>query len=172
MAQIHLRHLNPLPANLGELLAGFEAVLVPELNNGQLATLLRDRLLIEVAQLNQVSGQPFPVAAVKAAIAEHAPPAPRGGPWPRGRTMAELTFKDFASDQEVRWCPGCGDYSILKAVQRALATCGADPAKTVFISGIGCAARLPYYIESYGFHTIHGRAPAIATGAEAGQSGA
>ena len=78
--------------------------------------------------------------------------------------MAELSFKDFASDQEVRWCPGCGDYSILKAVQRALATCGAEPAKTVFISGIGCAARLPYYIESYGFHTIHGRAPAIATG--------
>ena len=74
VAQIHLRHLNPLPANLGELLAGFEAVLVPELNNGQLATLLRDRLLVEVAQLNQVSGQPFPVAAVKAAIAEHAPP--------------------------------------------------------------------------------------------------
>ena len=74
VAQIHLRHLNPLPANLGELLAGFEAVLVPELNNGQLATLLRDRLLIEVAQLNQVSGQPFPVTAVKAAIAEHAPP--------------------------------------------------------------------------------------------------
>ena len=80
--------------------------------------------------------------------------------------MAELSFKDFASDQEVRWCPGCGDYSILKAVQRALASCGADPANTVFISGIGCAARLPYYIESYGFHTIHGRAPAIATGAK------
>ncbi len=78
--------------------------------------------------------------------------------------MAELSFKDFASDQEVRWCPGCGDYSILKAVQRALASCGADPANTVFVSGIGCAARLPYYIESYGFHTIHGRAPAIATG--------
>ena len=78
--------------------------------------------------------------------------------------MAELSFKDFASDQEVRWCPGCGDYSILKAVQRALASCGAEPANTVFISGIGCAARLPYYIQSYGFHTIHGRAPAIATG--------
>ncbi len=73
VAQIHLRHLHPLPPNLGELLAGFEAVLVPELNNGQLATLLRDRLLIEVVQLNQVSGQPFPVAAVQAAIAEHAP---------------------------------------------------------------------------------------------------
>ena len=73
VAQIHLRYLNPLPSNLGELLAGFETVLVPELNNGQLATLMRDRLLVDVVQLNQVSGQPFPVAAVKAAIAEHAP---------------------------------------------------------------------------------------------------
>ena len=78
--------------------------------------------------------------------------------------MPELTFKDYASDQEVRWCPGCGDYSILKAVQRSLAEAGAKPDKTVFVSGIGCAARLPYYIESYGFHTIHGRAPSIATG--------
>ena len=78
--------------------------------------------------------------------------------------MAELSFKDYASDQEVRWCPGCGDYSILKAVQRTLANIGAKPENTVFVSGIGCAARLPYYIESYGFHTIHGRAPAIATG--------
>ena len=78
--------------------------------------------------------------------------------------MAELSFKDYASDQEVRWCPGCGDYSILKAVQRTLANLGAKPERTVFVSGIGCAARLPYYIESYGFHTIHGRAPAIATG--------
>ena len=75
-----------------------------------------------------------------------------------------LTFKDFATDQEVRWCPGCGDYSILKAVQRALAEDGADPANTVFVSGIGCSSRLPYYVETYGFHTIHGRAPAIATG--------
>ncbi len=78
--------------------------------------------------------------------------------------MAELSFKDFATDQEVRWCPGCGDYSILKAVQRTLAKVGAKPENTVFVSGIGCASRLPYYIESYGFHTIHGRAPAIATG--------
>lgn len=78
--------------------------------------------------------------------------------------MPNLHFKDFATDQEVRWCPGCGDYSILKAVQRALADADAKPENTVFVSGIGCAARLPYYIESYGFHTIHGRAPAIATG--------
>ncbi|NIP13569.1 MAG: 2-oxoacid:ferredoxin oxidoreductase subunit beta [Pseudomonadales bacterium] len=78
--------------------------------------------------------------------------------------MAELTFKDYATDQEVRWCPGCGDYSILKAVQRALADAGAAKEQTVFVSGIGCSSRLPYYVDTYGFHTIHGRAPAVATG--------
>jgi 2-oxoglutarate ferredoxin oxidoreductase subunit beta len=77
---------------------------------------------------------------------------------------AQLTAKDFTSEQEVRWCPGCGDYAILKAVTRALADSGAEPKNTVFVSGIGCASRFPYYVESYGFHTIHGRAPAIATG--------
>ncbi len=76
----------------------------------------------------------------------------------------KLGPKDYASDQEVRWCPGCGDYAIIKAVQRTLADLEADPAKTVFVSGIGCAARFPYYMETYGFHTIHGRAPAFATG--------
>ena len=75
-----------------------------------------------------------------------------------------LTAKDFASSQEVRWCPGCGDYAILKAVTTALADVGAKPESTVFVSGIGCASRFPYYLETYGFHTIHGRAPAIATG--------
>lgn len=78
--------------------------------------------------------------------------------------VLEFAPKDYASDQEVRWCPGCGDYSILKAVHRALADAQADPAQTVFVSGIGCSSRLPYYVETYGFHTIHGRAPAIATG--------
>ena len=72
--------------------------------------------------------------------------------------------KDYASNQEVRWCPGCGDYAILKAVMRTLAERGADPAKTVFVSGIGCAARFPYYVSTYGFHGIHGRAAPIATG--------
>jgi len=71
---------------------------------------------------------------------------------------------DFSSDQEVRWCPGCGDYAILKAVQRTLAEIGARPETTAFISGIGCSSRFPYYMATYGFHTIHGRAPAIATG--------
>lgn len=74
------------------------------------------------------------------------------------------TIKDWETDQEVRWCPGCGDYAILKAVQRTLPELGVVPENTVFISGIGCSSRFPYYIESYGFHTIHGRAPAVATG--------
>src|SRR5688500_4842558 len=78
--------------------------------------------------------------------------------------MVKLTAKDFATDQEVRWCPGCGDYAVLKAVQRTMPELGVDPAKTVFISGIGCSSRFPYYMETYGFHTIHGRAPALATG--------
>lgn len=77
---------------------------------------------------------------------------------------APLTAKDFATDQEVRWCPGCGDYAILKAVQKTLADIGAVPDETVFVSGIGCSSRFPFYVNSYGFHTIHGRAPAFATG--------
>ncbi len=76
----------------------------------------------------------------------------------------KLTRKDFASDQEVRWCPGCGDYAILAAVQRTLPKVGASLEKTVVISGIGCSSRFPYYMSTYGFHTIHGRAPAFATG--------
>ena len=79
-------------------------------------------------------------------------------------TDAELQPKDYASDQEVRWCPGCGDYAILKAVHKAMAEVGARRERTVVVSGIGCAARFPYYMSTYGFHTIHGRAPAIATG--------
>ncbi len=76
----------------------------------------------------------------------------------------KLTIKDFTSDQEVRWCPGCGDYAILKCMQRTLPDMGATPENTVFISGIGCSSRFPYYMSTYGFHTIHGRAPAVATG--------
>ena len=81
-----------------------------------------------------------------------------------GTAAGQLTAKDFTTDQEVRWCPGCGDYAILKSVQRTLPELGARRENTVFVSGIGCAARFPYYMSTYGFHTIHGRAPAIATG--------
>ena len=79
-------------------------------------------------------------------------------------SKAELTTQDFTSDQEIRWCPGCGDYAIVKGVRKALAEIGTPPEKVVFVSGIGCAARFPYYMETYGFHTIHGRAPSFATG--------
>ncbi len=77
------------------------------------------------------------------------------------------TRKDFTSDQEVRWCPGCGDYSILAQVQRVLPSFGIPKEKYVFVSGIGCSSRFPYYMDTYGIHSIHGRAPAIATGIKA-----
>jgi 2-oxoglutarate ferredoxin oxidoreductase subunit beta len=76
----------------------------------------------------------------------------------------ELTKKDFTSDQEPRWCPGCGDYAILAAVQSFMPELGVLPENTVFVSGIGCSGRFTYYMDTYGFHGIHGRAPAIATG--------
>jgi 2-oxoglutarate ferredoxin oxidoreductase subunit beta len=78
--------------------------------------------------------------------------------------MPKLTKKDFSSDREVRWCPGCGDYAILATIQGLLAEVGARPERTVFVSGIGCSSRFPYYMNTYGMHTIHGRAPTIATG--------
>jgi 2-oxoglutarate ferredoxin oxidoreductase subunit beta len=78
--------------------------------------------------------------------------------------LVQLTGKDFKSDQEVRWCPGCGDYAILAAVQSFMPELAIPRERIVFISGIGCAARFPYYMQTYGMHSIHGRAPAIATG--------
>ncbi|HZD01212.1 MAG TPA: 2-oxoacid:ferredoxin oxidoreductase subunit beta [Actinomycetes bacterium] len=81
-----------------------------------------------------------------------------------GTATARLTAKDFKSDQEVRWCPGCGDYAILSAVQGFMPTLGIPRERIVFISGIGCSSRFPYYMNTYGMHSIHGRAPAIATG--------
>ncbi|MFH1527010.1 MAG: 2-oxoacid:ferredoxin oxidoreductase subunit beta [Bacteroidota bacterium] len=76
----------------------------------------------------------------------------------------KLTAKDFSSDQDVRWCPGCGDYSILAQVQRTFPDIGVKKENIVWVSGIGCSSRFPYYMNTYGFHSIHGRAPAIATG--------
>ena len=83
------------------------------------------------------------------------------------RKMQDRPHKpaDFASLQEVRWCPGCGDYAILKAVRKTMAEVGADPDNTLIISGIGCSSRFPYYMATYGMHSIHGRAPTIASGA-------
>jgi 2-oxoglutarate ferredoxin oxidoreductase subunit beta len=79
-------------------------------------------------------------------------------------TDTATTAKDWASDQEVRWCPGCGDYSVLTAVKMLMPELGVRPESTVFVSGIGCSSRFPYYMNTYGMHSIHGRAPAIATG--------
>jgi 2-oxoglutarate ferredoxin oxidoreductase subunit beta len=79
-------------------------------------------------------------------------------------TNGKLTAKDYKTDQEVRWCPGCGDYAILAALQSFMPELDVPKENIVFISGIGCAARFPYYMETYGMHSIHGRAPAIATG--------
>jgi 2-oxoglutarate/2-oxoacid ferredoxin oxidoreductase subunit beta len=78
--------------------------------------------------------------------------------------LVQLKAKDFKSDQEVRWCPGCGDYAILAAMQSFMPELGVPRERIVFVSGIGCAARFPYYMQTYGMHSIHGRAPAIATG--------
>ncbi len=89
------------------------------------------------------------------------PPRPSGD---GGDMAVGLSRKDFASDQDVRWCPGCGDYAILAAVQRLMPELGVKRENTVFISGIGCSSRFPYYMNTYGMHSIHGRAPAIATG--------
>src|SRR6478672_11500119 len=78
--------------------------------------------------------------------------------------LSVLKASDYASDQEVRWCPGCGDYAILMQTKKVFAKLGIDRSKTVFISGIGCSSRFPYYMNTYGFHSIHGRAPTFATG--------
>jgi 2-oxoglutarate ferredoxin oxidoreductase subunit beta len=80
------------------------------------------------------------------------------------RATPKYTKKDFESDQDVRWCPGCGDYAILSAIQKMMPDLGIPREDVIFISGIGCSSRFPYYMNTYGFHTIHGRAPAIATG--------
>jgi 2-oxoglutarate ferredoxin oxidoreductase subunit beta len=88
-------------------------------------------------------------------------------PQSTGGGVSGLAKKDFVSDQEVRWCPGCGDYAILAQVQKVLPDLGVARENFVFISGIGCSSRFPYYVNTYGMHSIHGRAPAIATGVKA-----
>jgi len=77
--------------------------------------------------------------------------------------QVNLTAKDLATDQDVRWCPGCGDYSILKQLQSTLAEANISKEDTVFVSGIGCSSRFPYYMDTYGIHSIHGRATALAS---------
>ena len=101
-------------------------------------------------------------------MSTHRPPIPglrsRRRGRPRSTTTRPQTGKEFTSDQEVRWCPGCGDYAVLKAVQCFLPDLGLRRENIVFVSGIGCSSRFPYYLDTYGMHSIHGRAPSIATG--------
>ena len=153
VAHAHLRWLNPFPANLGDVLRSYDRVLIPEMNLGQLLQLVRARYLVDAVGYNRVTGKPFKRRRDRRR---------RGGD--AVMTELKLTAKDFKSDQEVRWCPGCGDYAILAAVQSFMPELGLEREKIVFISGIGCAARFPYYMQTYGMHSIHGRAPAIATG--------
>lgn len=97
-------------------------------------------------------------------LAPHTMPPPAAAPSSIPPASPVLTRKDFTSDQMVRWCPGCGDYSILAQMQSIMPTLGIPRENIVFVSGIGCSSRFPYYMNTYGFHSIHGRAPAIATG--------
>ena len=143
--------------------------------------LIRPRFLIDAIGYNRVRGKPFRIAELEAE-AERVLADARGdrpmtektnGPRPTPRPpepsteLPVLTRKDFVSDQEVRWCPGCGDYSILAQTQKVMPDFGYPKENIVFISGIGCSGRLPYYMNTYGFHTIHGRAPPLATGLKA-----
>ena len=153
--------------------------------------LIRAKYLVDVVGYNHVRGLPLKAAELAEAITDlistttgeataadadasskevgqvttdRAPlPRPQGRPDAR-RGRDKLTGKDYTSDQEVRWCPGCGDYAVLKAVQSFLPDLGLRRENIVFVSGIGCSSRFPYYLETYGMHSIHGRAPAIATG--------
>ncbi|MYH07621.1 MAG: 2-oxoacid:ferredoxin oxidoreductase subunit beta [Rhodothermaceae bacterium] len=92
---------------------------------------------------------------------------PGRGPRRAGPPKARISRKEYASDQDVRWCPGCGDYAILASVQRLMPQLGVKRENVVFVSGIGCSSRFPYYMNTYGMHSIHGRAPTIATGLKA-----
>ncbi|CAN5208422.1 2-oxoacid:ferredoxin oxidoreductase subunit beta [soil metagenome] len=111
---------------------------------------------IEGIRGNVAGGGPSPEGEPGSVVAGEVAPPP-----------AKLTKADFVSGQEVRWCPGCGDYSILNNVQKVMPELGIPREKIVFVSGIGCSSRFPYYMNTYGFHSIHGRAPAVATGIKA-----
>ena len=161
IGHLHLRYLNPLPANLGDILKRYRKVLVPELNMGQLVWVLRAKYLVDAVGLNKIQGRPFKQNELEQKIEEML-----GTPGGTMTTAAlpPLTKKDFQTDQEVRWCPGCGDYAILAAVQAVFPELGVPRENFVVVSGIGCSSRFPYYMNTYGFHSIHGRAPAVASG--------
>ena len=144
---------------------------------GQLRVVLRAKYLVDAAGYNKIQGQPFKQAGTRTKRSKKC----LGRMRPRRSVptdllasenrndhghVAGLTKKDFQTDQEIRWCPGCGDYAILSAVQAVFPELGIQRENFVVVSGIGCSSRFPYYMNTFGFHTIHGRAPAVATGIE------
>jgi 2-oxoglutarate ferredoxin oxidoreductase subunit beta len=120
-----------------------------------------------MSEENKATPPPFMKSFPGAKVTAPAAPAPATINTDVDLPMLAQTAKDFASDQDVRWCPGCGDYSILAQVQRTLPDLNIPIEKYVFVAGIGCSSRFPYYMDTYGFHGIHGRAPAIASGVKA-----
>ena len=165
IAHAHLRHMNPFPADLGDVVRRYSKILVPEMNLGQLSKLVRAEFLVDAQSYAKMSGVPFHAAELEEQDpGDDAVVTEGNGNGDGSGAGVKLARKDFQSDQEVRWCPGCGDYGILTAIQLLLPETGIKPEDLVFVSGIGCAARLPYYMNTYGIHCIHGRAPAVATG--------
>ena len=176
-----MRHLNPLPGNIGSVLRSYERVLVPEMNMGQLSKLLRAEFLVDIESYTKVDGLPIFTRDVMEQVQERLMSESTNGTatsvdadlgfgqpgepnLSHGPVELPLTKADFSSDQETRWCPGCGDYAILASVQGFMPELGISPEKVVFVTGIGCAGRFVYYMDTYGMHGIHGRAPALATG--------
>ncbi len=176
VSNAHLRHLNPFPANLGQVLAGFKRIIIPEINLGSAAAAhsgplsrRRDRHRPDAR-----AGFPRRRPGERDGCDHGGRGRPTGVTNARGgeamsaestsTSLPTYSAKDFSTDQDVRWCPGCGDYAVLTAVRKALPRMQRRKEDFVFVSGIGCAARFPYYVDTYGLHSIHGRAPSFATG--------
>ena len=164
----NLRYLNPFPKNLGDVLSRYENIIIPENNSGQLAKLIRSEFLIDAKSICKVQGRTFRVDELVSSVIGTAAVCEGGVAMSSNNgdavTLPQYTPKDFTSDQDVRWCPGCGDYAVLTGVRKALPKLGHRKEDYVFVSGIGCAARFPYYMDTYGMHTIHGRSLSVATG--------
>ena len=158
----------PLPLQPGEILRSYRKVLVPEMNLGQLVKLVRAEFLVDARASTRPRASPSRrrrssrPSSTSSSTASHATKA--SDSHMTDVAVPVTTKKDWTSDQEIRWCPGCGDFSILMAVQMLMPELGARREDTVFVSGIGCSSRFPYYMNTYGVHSIHGRAPAVATG--------
>ena len=172
VGHVHLRWLNPLPKNLGEVLKRFKKVLVPEVNDGQLAALPPRQVPRSRSRSSSTGSTASPSRSPSS------PPRCSRSSRTFERTTANMstngqtvstalpvyTKKDFESGVDPRWCPGCGDFSIINQVQKTMPNVGVARENIVFVSGIGCSSRFPYYMNNYGMHTLHGRAPSFASG--------